>query len=898
MTVADSNSTAQPLNPPPSAEPESPPAAPSASVPLTPMQELMLAEAWSGSRTGTDILQILAYLPEEVSPSALEEAWKRVVARHDALRSRVVAGPRGAPGVEYPDDFVLPWEVEDLEPLGPVDRDTALESRLAADRERGFAWSDFPWMRVRLLRRSSTDWVMAWTVHHLLVDGASLPIVLRDVLETCRAIRSGAASMPAPVAAGSYRDFALRAHANARGPESGAAHWTRLLSGVPQVTPGPVPGGDAPCRTDELGSPVRRRLPREQGDRLAAWARSRGVTPPALIHGAWALLLAAATGQADVIFGTSREGRLRALGCTPDLDRVGCFVNTLPMRVRLPGEARVDDWLRDIHAQWLASGRHPLTPWTTLARASPLGPGTRLYQSFVVVHRASVDRQLRGRGGEWANRRFEVRRRSSIPWRLEVILDDPWEVHLTHPLGAAGAPLAEALLEDYLVLLDALTEGPDVALAEVLALARTRRDSRRLPASSARPTGCPTPGQATPEASAAHTLEGADRQGLATTPEAERGPRSALEAELHAIWSGLLGRSDFGVTDDFQSLGGHSLLAVRMLFELRARYGEHVSITLVRECPSIAALARRLERPSEAAFLALRGRGDRPPVFFVPGVPGVTYLPEAVLSRVGEVCPYSDGLQDPGVDGTTPPLDTVEGLARSLIEQVERVWPQGPLRVGGYSLGGMVAFEMARQWDRRGRRPELVLLLDTYLPGALRRRSLIEAGRSLGSFMRRIGFRASLRFLGTRFLEFARARRQRIQRDLGLDPGRDPARPATASEEARARLFEASFRAAHTLQREPVYDGPVLLLRARHREVSFGIFRDLDPRNGWSELVRGPLLLDDLAADHWSLVDPAVAPELGERLAHWLGKPAPRTLSDPGTNPTFPPHPAPMLEQA
>ena len=230
-----------------------------------------------------------------------------------------------------------------------------------------------------------------------------------------------------------------------------------------------------------------------------------------------------------------------------------------------------------------------------------------------------------------------------------------------------------------------------------------------------------------------------DRRAL---PEPERAaavpPRDLQELALVRLWEEILDVRPVGVSDDFFELGGHSLLAVRLMVRIRERFRRELplaSLFRARTIENLAALLRQEgEVPSRAALVAITEitppvaapggqAGDRRRPFVCVHPAGGNVLCYAELARVlGPRQPFY-GLQFPGVDGAgddrlQPPLSTIEDLAAHYVAAVRAAGHQGPHRLGGWSLGGTVAYEMARQLAATGEAVELLAMFDAPPPGA------------------------------------------------------------------------------------------------------------------------------------------------------------------------------------
>ncbi|MDJ0835886.1 MAG: SDR family NAD(P)-dependent oxidoreductase [Acidobacteriota bacterium] len=192
---------------------------------------------------------------------------------------------------------------------------------------------------------------------------------------------------------------------------------------------------------------------------------------------------------------------------------------------------------------------------------------------------------------------------------------------------------------------------------------------------------------------------------------------TALESQLLTIWGEVLGRHDPNRDDDFFKQGGHSLLALVFCDRVSTSLGKRVEPADLFAAPTVRGLAARLEgaedRTSLPATLRLLNQGERrSPLFLLPPAAGspLVYL-DLVRNLDPELGIY--GFQCPGLIDDEPPVDSVATLATRFCDALEQFYPHGPCRLGGWSFGGVLAFEMARQLEARGRHVEMLALFDT-----------------------------------------------------------------------------------------------------------------------------------------------------------------------------------------
>ncbi|HEY3596920.1 MAG TPA: acetoacetate--CoA ligase [Paraburkholderia sp.] len=190
-----------------------------------------------------------------------------------------------------------------------------------------------------------------------------------------------------------------------------------------------------------------------------------------------------------------------------------------------------------------------------------------------------------------------------------------------------------------------------------------------------------------------------------------------LEQYLQALWERLFDLSPISPGDSFFDLGGDSLLAAAMIAELRQATGATISLATLLTAPTIAQLAASIRgshaaEPSQTVVPMRAGSGT--PVFWVHSMAGSVMECLSVVNALRTPRPFY-GLHARGLNGEAPPLQDVAQMAASYIVEMRNVQPQGPYSLIGYSFGGLVAFEIARQLHRAGEQIERLCLVDTYV---------------------------------------------------------------------------------------------------------------------------------------------------------------------------------------
>jgi thioesterase domain-containing protein/acyl carrier protein len=362
-------------------------------------------------------------------------------------------------------------------------------------------------------------------------------------------------------------------------------------------------------------------------------------------------------------------------------------------------------------------------------------------------------------------------------------------------------------------------------------------------------------------------------------------PRDEIERELVSLWRGLLGVADIGVNDDFFELGGQSLVAVRLFQRIGKKYGVRLPLATLFQAPTIAECATLLRErlglpehhanlpssvpaaavvsaPVASAFRALvmlqRGDGRRP--FFCVHGAGGNVLNFRDIARAMDPGQPVYGLQASGIDGVTPPHKTIEEMAAAYLTEVRELQPHGPYLLGGYSGGGIVAFEMAQRLTADGEEVGLLAFIDTFHP--------IPVFSPLERLSRRLG---RLRKHGLSYVIRALEERRSLAqeaRDLHISDEdlahRDPVPFARRDPNLSLNIdLGSNFERAVRHYSPKSWPGRATLIRAE--KVSFSL-DGLGPTYGWDRYVLGGIETTTVPGDHNTVV---LGPN-AELVAGWL----------------------------
>ncbi|MCS7475598.1 non-ribosomal peptide synthase/polyketide synthase [Umezawaea endophytica] len=489
--------------------------------PLTPLQTGMLFHALVDDTSTAYFNRFRLRLSGVSDPNALAEACRRVVDRTPVLRAGVVWE-----GVETPVQVVrhrvdVPIAHHDWRHLSAEEQEAA---RPEGDAE-GLDLTRPPLLRLAIARLTDDEVTLFWTAHHVLVDGWSFAQVLAEVCEQYAALVHG--REPRLAARRPFRDY-LRWLAD-QDAAAAERHWRQVLGGVDSPTPLPWDRPPVEAHRAESSASVRVELDPERSADLNRVTRAAGLTANTVVQGAWALLLSRYTGESDVVFGTTVSGRPAELPGVGSM--VGLFINTVPTRIAVRGDADALTWLREVQAAQWESRRFDFVSLSDLRSWSGVPAGSSLFDSAVVFENYPVDELL---DAEQGVRVLDVEGAdtTSFPLALSANLGDRLRLELDYDPRLFDAETVERVAAHLLVLLKNLATDPHRTLAELPLMAD---DERRRVVVEWNDTAGEVP---------AGTLVDLFEAAVRATPDATAlvvGDRSLTFAEVNA-WANRLAR--------------------------------------------------------------------------------------------------------------------------------------------------------------------------------------------------------------------------------------------------------------------------------------------------------------------------------------------------------------------
>ena len=683
----------------PMAQPHSPPASGEAyEFPCSLVQRTCwyLDRMTPGSSTYNIAVRFLLSGPLEVG--LLEEALRRVVLRHEVLRTHFSATD-GEPKqiVEPFDNFSLP--VSDLRGWPAEQRETEAE-RLAVEEARiGFDVEHGPLFRGRLVQTEDEQFVLLLTMHHIISDGWSVGIITHEMGALYESLVEGTGPPlePLPVQYGDYVCWQQEWIASGELDRQLDEVRCRLDGFQPLHLPTDFPRPPAAGSQSKICSLV---LPRPLTNSLKQFSEQHGCTMFVTMLSAFLVLLHLDSKQTELTIRTQTAGRDRV-----ELESlIGWFVNSIVFRVDASGNPKFEELVERVRQVVLDGFDYQQVPFERLMGAIRPAESPARHPPFQV--------------------NFIFQRDFVKPWRRAGITmtpipskatgtfvdlnfflverEDGWRASLDVNTDVFTIETGEYFLDAYRRILATVSQEPNARIASITLPPRPHPPAQK-------------------ENSETYRLDN-------YVP-----PRNEHEEAIVEVWKKVLGTGEIGAYTNFFDVGGHSLKAVRLLAEIQQRFGKKIKVSELFVDPTPAAMAQVISGITAYSdgrdLIPVQPQGSRPPFHLIGG----DHYFRPLAKAIGVDQPFIGVplLKYRNLDIGKSRLSIAQQLADLLISQHHGQ----PFLLGGWCADGLTAYEVGRALVGKGESVALVVLFDAVNPDYYREaRSLVHsAGRTMTS---------------------------------------------------------------------------------------------------------------------------------------------------------------------
>ena len=424
--------------------------------PLSAAQQGILFHSLYAPTSGEYLVQFVSTLYGGLNTPAFKRAWERVLQRHPVLQSAFVWEGQAEALQVVCRNVELPWDEQDWRGVSEDEQQRRLDVYLNDDRHRGFDLAKPPLMRCALFQLEDDAYQFVWTQHHLVLDGWSRSIVLKELLSLYEGLSRGhepELSLPRP-----YKHYLT--WLKQQDASKSEAFWRQALAGY-----------SAPTRLLRSGSESQGSdkhelyLSEQTTAALAALTRRHKLTLNTIVQGAWSILLSRYTGEPFIGFGVTVSGRPATLEGVESM--VGVLINVLPVCVRVSDDENLVEWLKQFQQQQVRMREYEHSPLVQVQSWSEVPHGTPMFENLFTFENYPVDAALREWSGSVGIKDVRILDRTNYPLIVTATPGPRLALALTYDRSRYGDGTIKQMLEHLGVLLDQIASDADRRLGDL-----------------------------------------------------------------------------------------------------------------------------------------------------------------------------------------------------------------------------------------------------------------------------------------------------------------------------------------------------------------------------------------------------------------------------------------------
>ena len=429
--------------------------------PLSPMQQGMLFHSLYDQNSDIYFVQFSCTLKGNLDVSTFEQAWQKLVERYSIFRTAFIWESLNQPVQVVYRQVQVAVETYDWQKLTPQEQQQQLKVFLDLDRQKGLQLSQAPLMRLHLIQLDRNTYQFVWSSHHLLLDGWSLSLVIKDLLSVYQEISQEKTFHYQPAV--NYRNYI--AWLQQQDQKQAEKFWKQKLQGFTAPTP----------LTVEKLLPNQESSSVSYGEQkiqftlsatatLQSFVRQHRLTLNNLVQATWGLLLSRYSQETDVVFGATVSGRDPSIVGIESM--VGLFINTLPMRFQVAAETQVLALIKDLQAQLLESDQYSYSSLAEIQGWSEIPRGTSLFDSIVVFENLPVDAALRD-NNSFDIETIQVSQKTNYPLTVIALPSEQLEVKISYDISRFDDAAIARMLGHFQTLLEGIVANPSQRISQL-----------------------------------------------------------------------------------------------------------------------------------------------------------------------------------------------------------------------------------------------------------------------------------------------------------------------------------------------------------------------------------------------------------------------------------------------
>lgn len=521
--------------------------------PLSPQQEGMLLVTLSNPSGEVFIEQSVSKINSLLEIDIFLSAWQQLFNKYEMLRTAFIWENLTQPLQVVNPSVKLSIKQEDWQQFNEQEQLEKLTDILKTSHQ-NFDLSNPPLMRIILIKISENSYYLIWVYHHILVDGWSIEILLKDLFNTYESLLKGKELFINNIT--SYKNYIY--WLQKQGIEKSITFWSNKLQGFTAPTPLGIPV-ETHLVSEISYATETQALSEPETNKLKALLKQQRLTFNTLLQGVWTLLLSQYSNQKDIVFGITTSGRPSELVGVEEI--VGLFINTLPLRIKVESEMDLVFWLKQLQIDNLELLSHQHNSIGQIYQWAEFPSSLPLYESILVFenHPDSSERfELEPIAFQGAYTKY--------PLCIMVFPRKTLMLKIVYDCQYFDQDSIKLILGHFLTLLRTISDNWQQSLTSLLnTLPRLEIPQVKIPVKS-------------------------------TSSTNYIAPKTDIEKSLAALLTQLLKKEKIGTQDNFFELGVHSLVATQLLTRITKQFSVEIPLQTLFASPTIAQLALEIDR--------------------------------------------------------------------------------------------------------------------------------------------------------------------------------------------------------------------------------------------------------------------------------------------------------------
>lgn len=642
--------------------------------PLTAMQQGLLFHHLM-AEDDQGFLHVQCKLSGNLNIDLFKKSWDATVKRHPVLRTSVHWKKIEKPIQVIRPDIPAKWNIYDWSNTSFEAQEKSLKEFKANKKERTVDFEKGPLSKLNIIKYNDNEYILIWNCHHLLLDGWSSSIILKDIFSYYEGFSKGEETFLNAIP--SYKAYIQYIQSTDNTKTSN--FWKKTFKNTSEA-----PLFNTQKKVLKKESNYRYTIISEElTNNLNALARNYRVTPNSLFLGIWSLLLNVYFQNEKIVFGNTVSGRNISF---PNIDLMtGMFMNVLPVYTHFKKEQSLTSFFQKVQQQQQGARNYEHVSNDDILSWLDWPLGNPLYDSLFIFENYPWD-NIESAGVKVNE--FQSGITSTYPVTFTVSVGTQLEFHLMTNPEVVSKETASWLTENLILLLENLVKIKNGTQGQLLS--------------------------EIPNFTKEKTTHQDDSKGSSKKVKDEYVvSRNTTELDLTGIWEIVFGHKNIGIHDSFFDLGGKSMLAVQMFRLIEKEMKLKLPPTTLLENPTISSIASVInegkEIPSWKYLIPIKSRGAKKPLFCIHGGGGHVFFFNPLAYALNKNTPVY-ALQPSGINTNNGLHNSIEEMARAYADEMRMVQKEGPYTVLVYCFSTAVGIEIARYLDTFNEKTHMIIV--------------------------------------------------------------------------------------------------------------------------------------------------------------------------------------------